>query len=275
MRNIVGLLVVAVACCRAQYEPPDGYYAAAQDLSGPALRSALHTLVAAHHVKSYNAARDILQLLDADAANTNNVLLTYSGASVAGQWDGGATWNREHLWPDSRGLDGGGPDYSDLFNLRPCNPNVNSARGNKCFDVSDPADSHYAAVAHALAPLCSADGDSWQPRTNECGDIARALFYMDVCYDGTVAQTVDLCLTNLVAGASQMGILNTLLVWHQQDPVDEIERRRNHLIYTYYQTNRNPFVDHPEYAVALYDETPEPALLGVAGLAVLALLRTR
>jgi endonuclease I len=265
---------LAALACRAQFEPPAGYYATAQDLAGPALRAALHQIIAPHNVKSYDDARTILAVLDADAANSNKVVLMYSGQTVPAAWDAGVTWNREHLWPDSRGLAGSGPDYCDLFNLRPCNPNVNAARGNKWFDVSDRTDAHYVASAHVLAPLCSADGDSWQPRTNECGDIARALFYMDLRYDGVEPATVDLCLTNAVTAAHQMGILATLLAWHLQDPVDEAERRRNSLIYSCYQTNRNPFVDHPEYAVAVYG-VPEPALLGVAGLTLLLARRHR
>jgi endonuclease I len=46
----------------------------------------------------------------------------------------------------------------------------------------------------------------------------------------------------------KMGKLSTLLEWHTQDPVDNWERRRNHIIYSKYQGNRNPFIDFPEFA---------------------------
>ncbi|NQV19129.1 MAG: endonuclease, partial [Armatimonadetes bacterium] len=36
--------------------------------------------------------------------------------------------------------------------------------------------------------------------------------------------------------------------WHSIDPVDEWEENRNDIIYTDYQGNRNPFIDHPEFA---------------------------
>ncbi|MBD4935305.1 ribonuclease, partial [Xanthomonas citri pv. citri] len=36
--------------------------------------------------------------------------------------------------------------------------------------------------------------------------------------------------------------------WNKQDPVDDRERKRNEIIYEKYQHNRNPFIDHPEWA---------------------------
>ena len=35
-----------------------------------------------------------------------------------------------------------------------------------------------------------------------------------------------------------------------QDPPDAFEKRRNDIIQTTYQGNRNPFIDHPEWADA-------------------------
>ena len=38
-----------------------------------------------------------------------------------------------------------------------------------------------------------------------------------------------------------------LLEWHELDPVDEFEIQRNERCYSV-QKNRNPFIDHPEFA---------------------------
>lgn len=43
-----------------------------------------------------------------------------------------------------------------------------------------------------------------------------------------------------------MGILSTLLEWHEQDPPDVVEQYRNEVIFMF-QGNRNPFIDHPEW----------------------------
>jgi hypothetical protein len=47
--------------------------------------------------------------------------------------------------------------------------------------------------------------------------------------------------------------LSTLLAWHELDPVDDFERQRNEKIYTTYQHNRNPFIDHPTWVTAVFD----------------------
>ena len=49
-----------------------------------------------------------------------------------------------------------------------------------------------------------------------------------------------------------MGYLNTILQWHREDPVDYKEIYRNDVVYSY-QGNRNPFIDHPEYATCLFE----------------------
>lgn len=52
--------------------------------------------------------------------------------------------------------------------------------------------------------------------------------------------------------------LSTYLKWNEQDPVDEYEKHRNNLIYKNVQNNRNPFVDYPSWARAVYDPAYVP-----------------
>jgi endonuclease I len=65
---------------------------------------------------------------------------------------------------------------------------------------------------------------------------------------------IDLELNDTVnrGQAPYMGKLATLLKWHEQDPVDAFETRRNDMIYSKYQHNRNPFIDHPEWVQAIW-----------------------
>lgn len=46
----------------------------------------------------------------------------------------------------------------------------------------------------------------------------------------------------------EMGLLSTLLKWNDIDPPSREEKLRNERVCKFYQHNRNPFVDHPEYA---------------------------
>ncbi len=53
------------------------------------------------------------------------------------------------------------------------------------------------------------------------------------------------------SGTAFMGLLDVLVEWHEDDPVDDMERRRNTVVFLF-QGNRNPFVDHPEWVSVVY-----------------------
>jgi hypothetical protein len=46
--------------------------------------------------------------------------------------------------------------------------------------------------------------------------------------------------------------LNLLFTWNVADPVSQKEIDRNNVIYKDFQHNRNPFIDHPEYASLIW-----------------------
>lgn len=213
----------------------EGYYEGADGLTGTTLELFLRTIVTEGFVGiSYGDSRYILDDTDKDPNNSNNVILVYRGTSVSGIWDGGITWNREHVWPQS--LLGVSVDNSyigvgsDLQNLKPENPSENSSRSNDYFDETGIT-------------------GSYEPRDEVKGDIARILFYMTIRYD--YLNLVNLSSTHLEPSLYEMGMLNTLLQWHLQDPVDNFEQNRNEVIFTY-QHNRNPFIDHPEFVEKLW-----------------------
>lgn len=227
------------------YDPPAGYYTAARPggvwYTGAALKTALHGIIGPHTVRSYDAAKSALPLLDQDPNNPTRVILFYTGVSVSGAWDGGVTWNREHTWPDS--LDPSGACDSDLHNLRPCNPNVNNSRGNM----------PYGTGSGYFDPN---QGGNYR------GEAARGVFYMATSYS-------DLSVVNGMPGSNQMGDLAKLLAWHYENPVVDRERRRNHFVYSstanpsYYQGNRNPFVDYPELVWTIWGSGPNDSKLYV------------
>ncbi|MBU3107911.1 endonuclease [Clostridium gasigenes] len=220
------------------------YYAEAMGKTGTTLKSTLHNIIDDNTKLSYSAVWNALMDTDEDPDNSNNVILLYTGRSQAKNTKGSGVnnWNREHVWAKSHGDFGttAGPG-TDIHHLRPADVSVNSTRGNLDFDNG--------GVANSEATLCKYDSDSWEPRDSVKGDVARMLFYMAVRYEGDSGE-IDLELNNKVnnGSAPYFGKLSTLIQWNAQDPVDDFERNRNDIIYNKYQHNRNPFIDHPEWA---------------------------
>ena len=56
---------------------------------------------------------------------------------------------------------------------------------------------------------------------------------------------------NYEPSGTTFGLLDVLITWHHEDPVDMFEINRNNVIYQY-QGNRNPFIDKPEYVTRLF-----------------------
>ncbi len=228
--------------------PIEPYYAAAAGKTGAALRNALHQIIKVQTAISYDQVWNALKDTDQDPSNTNNVILLYSGRSQSKASNGGNAddWNREHVWAQSHGGFGTatGPG-TDVHHLRPEDVTVNSVRGNKDFD--------FGGSPVGEAPGCLTDGDSFEPRAAVKGDVARMIMYMAIRYEGEDGWP-DLELNNVAGNGSapRMGKLSVLLQWHRQDPPDTFEKRRNERIYTAWQRNRNPFIDHPEWAAAIW-----------------------
>lgn len=220
------------------------YYQTASDLDGEALFLELRSIIQNGMIKiSYGDGKYLYQEMDRDPNNANNVLTIYDRQSVSGIWNG-TTFNREHVWPNSRL---GVPRVtntqrniaSDLHNLRAAIVGTNSSRGNKWFDVSTTSSTYY-------------------PGLDDRGDVARILFYMVVMYPQLeIVQVITAAMdaNTYKAEGAYMAKMSTLLQWHYEDPVDDFERNRNDVIFSY-QNNRNPFIDHPEFSTLIWGNNP-------------------
>lgn len=221
----------------------DAYYKDAEGKTGQELKDALNVIISEQTTLSYDDVWEALKATDQDPADTANVILLYSGESRSADANGGDSgdWNREHVWAKSHGDFGTSPGPgTDIHHLRPTDVTVNSTRGNKDFDAGgDEVEG---------APGNFTDDDSFEPRDEVKGDVARMIFYMAVRYDGE--EFPDLELNDEVDNGSEplMGRSSELRKWHQEDPPDDFEKNRNEVIYDKFQHNRNPFVDHPEWA---------------------------
>ena len=234
--------------------PPDGdspwdttYYAPAIGKSGTALRDELHEIIDDHTRLSYDQVWTALRDTDQDPNNSANVIELYSGRSISKNLNGGDAddWNREHVWAQSHGGFGtsAGPG-TDVHHLRPEDVTVNSTRGNKDFDLGGSAVSQCSD--------CWTDSDSFEPRDAVKGDVARMLFYMAIRYEGDDGFP-DLEINNSINGSTPWhGKTSILLQWNAEDPVSTFEMRRNDRIHSTWQGNRNPFIDHPEWAESIW-----------------------
>lgn len=240
------------------------YYAPAYGRNGADLEKALHQIIRPHIVLPYTSGQvnDVWAALkdcDEDPSNTNNILCVYTRASISKSSNEGwlsvgtdHAWNREHLWAKSHGFQDPGPaPYTDVHHLRASDGNINSARNNKDFDAGDSIVYNYG-----IPTLCRSTANSWEPPDEMKGDIARTLFYMAVCYDG--GSDPDLQLVDYVNTDPNnqklplFGKLSTLIQWSLQDPPGDAERLRNNKVYSNWQHNRNPFVDHPEWVTNIW-----------------------
>jgi endonuclease I len=237
---------------------PTGYYDSLEGLSGNALKQAVQDIIAAPTVRlhSYADIWDIIRTADQNPENSNQIWDMYleipmakldqqTTSSIVGKW------NREHIFCQSRGgfevangdtADGIGvwnstsaasvaDGVSDAHHIRAENGQENSSRNNKNYGTVN-SSTVYAGP--------SGTQGSWR------GDVARALFYMAVRFDGLNVVNGDpseyLPSTSIASG--NIGDLATLLVWNHSDPKDDFEMNRNNYIYTW-QMNRNPFIDYP------------------------------
>lgn len=225
---------------------PAGYYAAADGQMGQALLSSLNRIIAPHTDLGYDRARDVMFGQVDDLDNDNLVIGVYDGKRSAGITDRRTAMNlghmnAEHTWPQSKGAEGAAK--ADLHHLFPSEADINSRRSSFPFgevatvEWTGPDQGGVGQVSHL--GLNARGARVFEPRDCEKGNVARALLYFYTCY--AINQSSKPSLENFTVE------LPVLLKWHAQDPVDEQERARNDAVFQA-QGNRNPYIDHPEYA---------------------------
>ena len=254
----ISALALAAAAHADPFAPPANYYAGVSG-TGSALKATLTSAMSSGHIqRTYGNFRDASKLFDTDPTNSSNILLAYNRVSVSGQWNSGVTWNREHVWPQSRQPGSASNsvrgNLGDPHALRPCNPSINSSRGNKPFGT--------ATTTGNFGSL----GTFYFTGDTDKGDIARSLFYSDTRWT-----SLGINLVNGTPGSNQMGDLSALVAWHYLDAPDTFERRRNHIIATqsenpfYYTNNRNAYVDNPELVWSVYVDQANDTQLTLSG----------
>ena len=231
---------------------PNGYYSSLEGLAGSSLKQALQDIIANPAVvraHSYGDIWEILKKADQNPANSNEVWMHYLEAPKAklDQQVGNSgigKWVREHVFAQSRGgFSSGTSSTADGINVwLPTNAD----------DIlSAHADAHHLHAEDGQENIYKSNKDFGLDYNGPVGtqgkwrgDVARALFYMAVRYNGL--SLVDGNPSD-ISGNKIMGDLATLLQWNVTDARDDFEMNRNNYIYTW-QMNRNPFIDYPNLA---------------------------
>lgn len=231
---------------------PIGYYDSLEGLAGTALRQELQNIIANPNLvraHNYGDIVDILKVADQNPLNSNQVWLMYVESPRA-KLDyqtgsvGTGKWNREHIYPQSRGgFSNATSEVADGINVwLPTSADdiaTGHADAHHLRAEDGPENTNRSNKDYGLTGYNGPNGNqgSWK------GDVARALFYMAVRYNGLEVVNGDL--PDITVG--QIGDLASLLQWNQLDPTDDFEMNRNNYIYTW-QYNRNPFIDYPNLA---------------------------
>jgi endonuclease I len=192
---------------------------------------------AAYSIPDYTTLNTTLTQCDLDPKGSGKLLGFYNEAKLNPVWDKGLTWNKEHVWPQSRGVAKTGPG-ADPHMLRATSTSINSSRGNDFYGLSSDG---------------VTGGEVWDPGQylpKYRGIAARIVFYTATRY----WKKNGLELSNSPDDATSkktMGKLSRLLEWNLTYPVDETETYRNEVLYKLYNV-RNPFIDYPSLATSIW-----------------------
>lgn len=224
-------------------------YSAMDDLSDDALLMALQARISDHDVFGYqgaNSARTLLfgsvEVHDDGMIESiyNGDVMEAPGESILAFMRG---FNTEHGWPQGQ-FDRIDPMVSDLHHIFPCDIDSNSARASYGFGYTSDPD----ATSSNLGSSSTDSRDRvYQVRPERRGDTARAHFYMVARYTFDNSLEVGFDDDDVAENGSMEDFEEAVLrQWHEEDPVDEWEQRRNNRIEAL-QGNRNPFVDRPDF----------------------------
>jgi endonuclease I len=261
MKKYTLLLISTVLFSGMIAQIPPGYYSSATGLTGSALQMALHNIIDGHNSVSYASLWTHFQ--NTDKKPSGKVWDIYSDlpsgtppyeftfvSDQCGSYSGESDcYNREHSWPQSWFSSATTPS-SDLFHVYPTDGYVNNQRGNLPYGtVGTPI---WTSMNGSKRGYCVDPGYGsmvFEPIDEYKGDVARSFFYMSTRY-----LTEDASWTTSF-GTNKSVILpweaSVLLNWSHLDPVSTKEIDRNNDIYGI-QNNRNPFIDHPEWADSIW-----------------------
>lgn len=199
---------------------------------------------------------------DASPLDSSKMIDFYTGIHYPSEWKYGDTWQREHVWctshswwekPDNSERHGG----TDLHHLRPEIGTINNSRSNSKYGEVENREAKTKFYTYENTPYLYGyldgqitNGGVFEPTDRVKGDVARIIMYLLVRYKDVATPVTNIIYTSEGTPEASYALL---LKWHEQDPVSNFEIRRNHRTYNV-QGNRNPFIDYPYYAKAIWGD---------------------
>ena len=159
--------------------------------------------------------------------------------------------NTEHIYPRSKGAkEEYGNAFSDLHNLAPARWEVNSARSNFPFgNINDSQTERWYKCDLSMETASELSNDiisqyseveglgdfngTFEPREEVKGDVARSMMYFYTMYRQEAIREDDDFFSDMQ---------ETLIQWHNEDPVDSVEMERTLLKAIVQDGKANPFI---------------------------------
>lgn len=277
-RNLLLCTIFILCALKARAQAPAGYYQDAADASGYHLKSILNRIVSRDVISwNYGNLPAFYELTDRDLYYENDSSMLdiyaenpegpdpynywYSDSSlIAGASAEGEGWNREHIYSQSF-FNSNYPMYSDLHFVVPADARVNQQRSNFPFGIvgDHPTFTSLNGTKRGPADMPGYTSTVAEPIDEFKGDIARMMMYIAVRYEHLLPYfqytNIRNPLDSLSEKAFKSWYIDMLLQWHHSDPVSQKEIDRNNAVHQL-QGNRNPFVDHPEFAQSIWGALP-------------------
>ncbi len=241
------------------------------------------------HRNDANTADIIWDMYSDNPTGSEPYTFTYGTNQCGSYSTEGNCYNREHSTPQSFFAQAS-PMVSDAHHIFPTDGEVNNMRSNYPYGevstlASVPAAQNNPSLNGSKLGTGTNNGYAgtvFEPIDAYKGDFARACLYMATRYEDEIisqnwsglgtANALFLSTTDQPDPVKRRlqiydtWQLKTLVKWHNQDPVSQKEIDRNNAIYytsvnttntgsPKIQSNRNPFVDHPEYVAAIFNAT--------------------
>ena len=226
--------------------------------TGSTLLNSLHTLVNSGSVSvSYNWSR--YEAADEDPNNSNNIITIYARSSLAktAHVSNNVGWNREHTFPQSKMSSS--QAESDNHIIFASDYKINGARSNIKMGVVTSGST--LTDSYGNSTTCRKANSLFDPNNLSRGIVARSTMYAAAMYEYDPTDNFE--------------SIATMLNWHLTYQPTSQEINRNDVVYSN-QHNRNPFIDHPEYACKIWGNTNDTtrSICGMSSTGVTSISKT-